>query len=105
MRIHSMQQNLQKSDLMVRAAQAQQDPARAAPVEEALRGEVRTEAALDAPRDVPELEGKNIEELRRREPFSSRRRRRDQQDASGAEEEADDSAADEMDAGHIDLTA
>ncbi len=100
MRIHAIQDNLQKSDLISRLQQTMQDPARIG-TEEAARGSLeRTRLVQEQAQEVPEQENKIIEDGGREEPFAQQRRRREENPSEEAEEPPPDDLG-----GSIDVTA
>ena len=102
MRTHSIQDNLQKSDIISRLQQNMQEPARVGTAEVSEKSDVRQQQVAEQAQEVPESENKIVEEDRRREPFARRRRKRRSESESEA---ADDRPQAPGHEGLIDLTA
>ena len=101
MRIHSIQDTLQKSDIISRLQQNMQDPARAAAAQGTEDSLDRTRLAQEQPQEVSEPESKIIEDGRRGQTFAGRRRRREPEDQEGEGEDSPSSRS----GGSIDVRA
>ena len=101
MRIHSIQDNLQKSDIVSRLQQSMQEPVRAQADLEAEGGRQRAQDLQEQTQQVPQTENLIVEDGRRGSPFGRRRRNKPNKDEPETEDQPQAPGHD----GRIDLTA